>query len=206
MIVIINYSVGNIGSIINMFKRIGVKAKLSSDIEDIKSAEKLFLPGVGSFGHGMDCLKKSGLIDVIEDKVFNDKTPVMGVCLGMQMLLEHSEEGDCDGLGWIKGKVQYFQLAAEQKDIKIPHMGWNVIEPQQSSPLLNNFEDEARFYFAHSYHAVCESTQNILATTHHGYDFASVVSNGNIYGAQFHPEKSHKFGMQLLKNFAAMEI
>jgi len=200
--IIIDYNVGNIGSIINMFKRIGAKASLSSDKDEIAQADKLFLPGVGSFGHGMRCLKDSGLIDTIEQRIFDDKVPVMGVCLGMQLMFEHSEEGNCDGLGWIKGNVKYFDLPPEQKHLKIPHMGWNIADLKNVSPLTNDFEDETRFYFAHSYHAVCEDKNNILATTNHGYDFPSIVSSGNIFGAQFHPEKSHKFGMKILKNFA----
>lgn len=204
MITIIDYNVGNIGSIVNMFKRIGVKASLSSNRDEIATADKLFLPGVGSFGHGMNCLKKSGLIDLLEDRIFKNKVPVMGVCLGMQLLFENSEEGNCDGLGWIKGQVKYFDLPLEQQKLKIPHMGWNVADLKKTSPLTNDFEDESRFYFAHSYHAVCANQDNVLATTHHGYDFPSIVSSGNIFGAQFHPEKSHKFGMKLLKNFAEM--
>jgi glutamine amidotransferase len=203
--IIVDYNVGNIGSIVNMFKKIGVRATLSSDENVIANADKIFFPGVGSFGHGMACLKKSGLIDVLEQKILKDNVPVLGVCLGMQLMFEHSEEGDCEGLGWIKGCVKHFDLHKIDKNLKVPHMGWNQIKVKQSLDLINNLPDEPRFYFAHSYHAVCDDESNVLATANHGYDFPCVVQNGNVYGAQFHPEKSHKFGMSLLKNFTEME-
>lgn len=203
--IIVDYNVGNIGSIVNMFKKIGVRATLSSDENVIANADKIFFPGVGSFGHGMACLEKSGLIDVLEQRILKDNVPVLGVCLGMQLMFEHSEEGDCDGLGWIKGQVKHFDINKMDNHLKVPHMGWNQIHLTQKSDLTHKLPNDPRFYFAHSYHAVCDDDCNVLATVNHGYDLPCVVQNNNIYGAQFHPEKSHKFGMALLKNFTEME-
>lgn len=199
--IIIDYNVGNIGSIVSMLKKIGVKAKLSSNKEEILDANRLLLPGVGSFDNGMKHLRESGLIEVLNKKVIEDKTPILGICLGMQLLLEKSEEGKEQGLGWIKGEVKKFDFGDNQKRLKVPHMGWNIATPINKNSLFKNFEEECRFYFVHSYYAVCKNNENILAKTHYGYDFASSIHQDNIYGAQFHPEKSHKYGMHLLKNF-----
>lgn len=200
-VVIIDYKVGNIGSIINMFKKIGVEAKLSSSKEEILNADKLVLPGVGSFDNGMKNLRESGLIEVLNKKVLKDNTPLLGICLGMQLLMESSEEGRERGLGWIDGEVKKFYFGENKDKLKIPHMGWNIVVPTNKETLYNGFGEENRFYFVHSYHVVCKNKENILGTTHFGYDFASSVYKNNIFGVQFHPEKSHKFGMQLLKNF-----
>lgn len=202
--IIVDYKIGNIGSIINMFKKIGVKAKLSSNKEEILNAKKLILPGVGSFDNGMRHLKESGLIDILNKKVLEDKTPILGICLGMQLLMDSSEEGIEKGLGWIKGEVKKFQFNSSDK-LKVPHMGWNLVNPTKKDSLYRDFSDESRFYFVHSYHAVCENEENILATTNYGYKFTSSIYKDNIYGAQFHPEKSHKFGMKLLKNFVELD-
>lgn len=200
--IIIDYGAGNIGSIINMLKKIGVPSKLSRRAEDIFNATHLILPGVGAFDHGMSCLEKSKLISPLNQAVFEKNTPILGICLGMQMLFEQSEEGELPGLGWISGSVIRFSKKQMVGANKIPHMGWNSVIPKNASPLFNGLEDEARFYFVHSYHVQCNNEKDIIGQTHYGYPFTSSVNKDNIYGAQFHPEKSHKFGMQLLKNFS----
>ena len=204
-LIIVDYKVGNIGSIVNMFKRIGVNAILSSDENEILSADKLLLPGVGSFDNGMKNLKASGLIKVLNKKVIEEKTPILGICLGMQLLMDSSDEGKEEGLGWISGEVKKFNFAMNEEKLKVPHMGWNIARPMKKDSLFKGFSEEARFYFVHSYHAVCDNKDNVLANTHYGYDFASSISKDNIYGAQFHPEKSHKFGMKLLQNFMELK-
>lgn len=201
-VVIIDYKIGNIGSIINMFKKIGVEAKLSSNKDEIFNAEKLILPGVGSFDNGMKNLRESGLIEVLNNKVLKDNTPLLGICLGMQLLMESSEEGKERGLGWIDGEVKKFCFGENKDKLKVPHMGWNTVVPTNKETLYKGFDEENRFYFVHSYHVVCKNKENILGTSHFGYDFTSSIYKNNIFGVQFHPEKSHKFGMQLLKNFA----
>jgi len=202
--IIVDYNVGNIGSIVNMFKKIGVKARLSSDKSEILAADKLLLPGVGSFDHGMKSLYQSGLIDVLNRKVLEDKTPILGICLGMQLLLSGSDEGSEPGLGWIKGRVKRFDFSKLPEKLKIPHMGWNVVYPKNNQCLFKYFDEEARFYFVHSYYVECEDSRDSLATTLYGDIFTSAVGRENVYGAQFHPEKSHRFGMQLLKNFVEL--
>lgn len=201
MIVIIDYGLGNLGSIQNMFKKVGAKSIVSSDISEIKNADKLVLPGVGAFDNGMENLQKMGLIPILNEKVLVNKTPILGICLGMQLLSKKSEEGRLPGLGWINAETIKFSFNNLQANLKIPHMGWNTISIKKESPLLAEMYPDARFYFVHSYHLVCHSPQDILTTTHHGYKFTSMVQRDNIFGAQFHPEKSHKFGMKLFKNF-----
>ncbi len=199
-IIIIDYGVGNIGSIVNMFKRIGVKATLSSDETQIMQANKLLLPGVGSFDKGMLNLQHSGLMNVLERKVVEQKTPILGICLGMQLLFEKSEEGELPGLRWIAGEVRRFDFKS-QSALRVPQMGWNEIRATDYNSLFYGLEIEARFYFAHSYYVECREAAEILATTEYGGAFVSAVNKGNIWGVQFHPEKSHRFGLQLLKNF-----
>jgi len=201
MIVIIDYAMGNLGSVVNMFKKIGEQAIISSDIETIRQADKLILPGVGAFDSGMKKLQERGLISVLNSKVLEDGTPVLGLCLGMQLLTRCSEEGQLPGLGWLDAETIRFKPDATNSTLKVPHMGWNSLRICQSHPLLNGFETEPRFYFVHSYYVTCADPQNILAQTHYGEEFTSVVGKGNILGVQFHPEKSHKFGMRLLRNF-----
>ena len=206
MIVILDYGVGNLGSIQNMILRAGGRAIISSDINLIASAKGFILPGVGAFDHGMKKLKSSGMLDILESRVIKHNVPILGVCLGMQMLFNNSEEGDIPGLGWIDGSVKKFKFERQDSliKLKIPHMGWNIATPEVQQSLFKGFEDDARFYFVHSYHVVCNDKENVLATTQYGYDFTSSVYKNNIYGVQFHPEKSHRFGMKLFKNF--MEI
>lgn len=205
MITIIDYGMGNLGSIQNMLKKVGAAAIISSSIDDIEQADKLILPGVGAFGHGMQQIEQRGLLPVLNEKVLGQKTPILGICLGMQLLTEHSEEGDVEGLGWIKGETVRFRLNGEHPGLKVPHMGWNEVTIHTDNTLFKDVQDEdTGFYFVHSYHVVCAQEEDVLATTHHGYDFVSAVQRGHIMGTQFHPEKSHKYGMRLLKNFAEM--
>lgn len=202
MITIIDYGMGNLGSMHNMLKKIGAEAVVSSDKDVISKSAKLILPGVGSFDAGMGRLKEKGLITVLEERVLGAKIPIMGVCLGMQLLCNGSEEGDMPGLGWVHAETVRFKFKEEMAHLKIPHMGWNQINIKKSTPLLADLESDNRFYFVHSYHVVCSEPENILSTTSYGTDFTSAIINDNVMGVQFHPEKSHKFGMKLLKNFA----
>jgi glutamine amidotransferase len=183
-----------------MLKKIGVEANISSDIKDIKKSDKLILPGVGAFNTGMENLQQLGLISLLNDEVINHKKPILGLCLGMQLLARKSEEGNLFGLSWLDAEVVKFKF--DDKNLKIPHMGWNTIIPKRQSSLLTGLDSDYRFYFVHSYHFECRDSKDILANTFYGYEFPSIVQKGNIYGVQFHPEKSHKFGMKLLKNFA----
>ena len=201
-ITIINYNVGNIQSIVNMLKKIGHSAIVTSKAEDIKNADKLILPGVGSFDYGMEQLENSNLIEIIKDKVLKEKTPILGICLGAQLFLQSSEEGIKKGFGWFDATVVKFNF--DKPSFKIPHMGWNEIEVKKVNPLLKSLNNDSRFYFVHSYHFKFQKQEDVLTTTEYGYSFASSFSKENIYGVQFHPEKSHKFGMTLLKNFAQL--
>ncbi len=202
MITIVNYGMGNLGSVLNMFKRIGVPAKITSEIKEIESAEKLLLPGVGAFSAAMDLLNKKGFREVLDFKAKHQKIPILGICLGMQLLTNSSEEGNVAGLGWIDATTTKFVLNSQE--YKIPHMGWNYIKPQNKSEILEKLDHESKFYFVHSYFVSCKNRDNALATTSYGRDFDAVIGQENIYGAQFHPEKSHKFGMQLFNNFAQL--
>jgi glutamine amidotransferase len=200
-IVIIDYGLGNLGSIKNMLKKIGFEAAISSSISDIGAAEKLILPGVGNFDQGMRNLEASGFLPVLEDRVTQKKTPILGICLGMQLFARRSEEGESTGLGWIDTEVVRFKFDDKERRLKIPHMGWNLVKICQKSPLFEEMYPEPRFYFVHSYHVACTSEEEVLTQTSYGYEFVSSVKKENIYGVQFHPEKSHKFGMKLLDNF-----
>lgn len=201
---IVDYGLGNLGSIVNMFRRIGANAKLVEHPDDLLCAERILLPGVGAFDTGMRCLRERNFIEVLRQKVKVQKTPVLGICLGMQLMSEASEEGDEPGLGWIQAKTVDIKRHSDPAlKIKFPHVGWNYIDPIRSHFLLSDFPDDPRFYFVHRYMVLCENQDNILALTRYGdIDVTAMVVSGNIIGAQFHPEKSHKFGMQLLRNFS----
>ncbi|MCI3922711.1 imidazole glycerol phosphate synthase subunit HisH [Paenibacillus sp. TRM 82003] len=201
MIAVIDYGMGNVNSIVNMFKKIGVASMLASSVDQIQRADKLVLPGVGSFDAGMRKLQQSGLVDAIKKHALLDNKPLMGICLGMQMLGKRSEEGTEDGLSLIPFENKRFSFG-DRKDLKIPHMGWDFVKISKNDPVVTNFDSEQRYYFVHSYHAVCELEENVLMRCDYGYSFAAAVNHCNIYGFQFHPEKSHKFGMALLDNFA----
>lgn len=197
MIVIIDIGVGNVGSMLNMLRKVGVEGCISSDPDEINNSTALILPGVGAFDHVVEALNRSNLKEVIENKVLKEKVPFLGVCVGMQLLFEKSEEGTLAGLGWIPGEVKKFQL----QNLKVPHMGWNIVRTTQENSLLPITEEEQRFYFVHSYHAHCDK-EYAIGTSQYGYDFVCAVKRDNIFGVQFHPEKSHRFGMELFKRFA----
>lgn len=198
MIVIIDYGMGNLRSVEKAFKRIGIKPSISSERKVIEKARKLILPGVGNYANGIVNLKQYGILNILNKKVLKDKIPVLGICLGMQLFTDWGEEGNVAGLGWIKGKTTRFKF---NEEYKIPHMGWNTIIKQKSNSLLNKLKNDSSFYFVHSYHVECEDKKDILATTNYGTNFISMIQKNNIYGTQFHPEKSHSTGLQLLKNF-----
>ncbi len=214
MIVIVDYGMGNLGSILNMLKKIGAEAKISSDHAEIAAGHKLILPGVGAFDTAMRNLEASGLRAVLDEQVLARRIPTLGVCLGMQLLTEGSEEGSLPGLGWIAGTTKKFRFDGDGATaaLKVPHMGWNTIAlPTRAGdtprPLVHGLDDPSqrtRFYFVHSYHVTVRDPADAAALTHYGHDFVSMVQKGHIMGTQFHPEKSHKFGMQLLRNFAEM--
>ncbi len=198
MISIIDNELGNINSISNMLNKIGVESRIVNNPLEIDRGDKIILPGVGSFDYGMEKLENSGWKQVLFEKI-NEGSFVLGICLGMQLLFDKSEEGNLPGLGLISGKIIKFNF--EDKNTKVPHMGWNDVTLSSKSALIN-MNEEQRFYFVHSYHAVCDSKNNSIAYTYYGYNFSSVVQNGRVYGVQFHPEKSHRFGMNLLTNFS----
>lgn len=202
MITIIDYGMGNLGSVKNMFKKIGEDSIISSDKEEIKAATKILLPGVGSFDNAMRNLKDLDLIDLIKEKVLRDKTPIMGICLGMQLLTNASEEGSLEGFGFIDAYASKFNFENINEELPIPHMGWNRTNLEKDSKLYeNNDEKNRRFYFVHSYAVQCNNKSDILTTTEYGYKFVSSFEKNHIIGCQFHPEKSHKYGMKLFKNF-----
>jgi glutamine amidotransferase len=204
MITIVDYGLGNLGSMANMMKKIGAPARVSSDPADILSAEKLVLPGIGAFDQGIQSLRDRGLIDILNKRVLNDQIPVIGVCLGMQLLGLASEEGTEKGLGWIPATTRWFRNTPQCENLRVPHMGWNEAHARGADPIMEGLHDKPRFYFVHSYHVVCENADDIVATTPYGIEFTSILRHRNIWGAQFHPEKSHRFGMQLLRNFARL--
>jgi len=201
MIVIVDYGLGNLASVLNMFKKAGIEnVCVSCDEKVIANASKLVLPGVGSFDAGMKNLEDSKLIPLLYKKVFEDETPILGICLGMQLLTKRSEEGEKSGLGWIDAETVKFNLNSSLK-LKVPHMGWNYITVQKQNSLIDSI-CKSRFYFVHSYYVKCFDQSQSLATSHFGNDFTCMVMKDNIYGVQFHPEKSLKFGMKLLENFS----
>ncbi|MBI2389036.1 MAG: imidazole glycerol phosphate synthase subunit HisH [Deltaproteobacteria bacterium] len=200
MIVVVDYGLCNVGSVLNMLKRIGAAAEISSDPARVGQADKLILPGVGAFDNGMANIERLGLLPVLDLKVRVEKTPILGICLGMQLLTRRSEEGDRPGLGWIEADTRRFRLEPSGA-LRVPHMGWNELKPTRSHPLLEGLGHDARFYFVHSYHAVCDDVNDAIANAHYGYDFAAVIARDNVMGTQFHPEKSHRFGLALLRNF-----
>jgi glutamine amidotransferase len=202
MTTIINYNLGNPKSIKNMLSYLGIDAVISDDLNTLKSADRLILPGVGHFAHGMKQLNDLGFTDVIKEHALTQQKPILGICLGMQLMTNFSEEGDVDGLGLINAQTKKFQL--QDKSLKIPHMGWNEVSWQKESPILNSLSEKPRYYFVHSYFMECNNQNDVLGTTHYGQDFVSAFQHDNIIGMQFHPEKSHQFGMELLKNFTKL--
>lgn len=199
MVGIINYGLGNLGSIQNMLKVIGEKSVISSDIPTLTKCDHLILPGVGAFDAGMRKLTENGLVGFIKEQTLVKNKPILGICLGMQLLGRKSEEGTLLGLNLIPFDNIRFKL--DSSELKVPHMGWDVVNFKQESPLIKNLKGTQRYYFVHSYHAECDSMENVLMTCDYGYEFTAAVTKNNIMGVQFHPEKSHDFGMALLKNF-----
>lgn len=198
-IVIIDYGVGNVGSILNMLKRIDVNIIASNLKIEIENADKLILPGVGAFDYGMEMLEKSGFKELVINHALVKKKPILGICLGMQMLGKKSQEGIKDGLNLIPFESKKFKF---DNNLKVPHMGWDISDITiKNDPIFKGIMEEQRYYFVHSYHAVCDEEKYELMSCEYGYKFSSAVKKDNIYGVQFHPEKSHKFGMKLLENF-----
>ena len=202
MITIIDYNTGNLGRIKNMLKHLGISSQITNDKEVIEKAEKLILPGVGHFDYGMQQLNKSNLIPLLNKKVLEDKTPILGICLGVQLFTEYSEEGTEKGLGWIKGKTISFDKSKLSSNQKIPNMGWADVYDYKQSKLFENMPEDPRFYFVHSYHLELDNPTDFLVTSNYGYEFAAGIEHENLLGVQFHPEKSHKYGMKMLENFA----
>lgn len=205
MIHLIDYGVGNIQAFLNTFKRLGIEAKRVSVSEELCDATHLILPGVGAFDHAMRLFNDSGLRENIEKMVLINKIPVLGICVGMQMLAGESDEGSVPGLNWIPGRVRAFSSDVNLKMLPLPHMGWNDVNISINHPLLKNFSDDLKFYFLHSYYYECENAGHVIATANYGLDFDCIIAAGNIFGIQCHPEKSHSYGAQLLKNFSEIE-
>lgn len=203
MIAIVDYDMGNVASVANMLKRVGVRdAVLSRDANVLGRAAALILPGVGAFDRGMRNLEDFGLLDVLNDAVLNRRVPVLGICLGMQLLTRSSEEGERAGLGWIDACTKRFSFSADA-GLKVPHMGWNYIRSTRENPLFSDSGPQ-RFYFVHGYYVSCADPDDVIATARYGHDFACAINRENVYGVQFHPEKSHRFGMALLESFAGL--
>lgn len=205
MIAIIDYGLGNVLAFVNVYRRLNIPVTVAKDADDLTGASKLILPGVGSFDHAMEQLDGSGMRPVLERLVIGNGMPLLGVCVGMQMLAESSEEGKLPGLNWLAGTVKKFDVSAFPSGTHLPHMGWNDVTPVESNTLFRGMEEDARFYFLHSYYFQCANSENILAHCDYHGEFCCAVKSGNIYGVQFHPEKSHHWGTQLLKNFAELQ-
>ena len=201
MITIVDYGMGNLGSICNMLKRIGAAAEVTADPAVLARATKILLPGVGAFDSAMQRINTSGLRSVLDHKALHECVPIMGICLGMQLLTRGSEEGKLPGLGWIPAATLRFP---QVPGLKVPHMGWNVVTPARDSPLIAGLAAESRYYFVHSYYVRTDDRRDAVLTSHYGVTFDAVVVHDNLCGAQFHPEKSHKYGMSFLSNFARM--
>jgi imidazole glycerol-phosphate synthase subunit HisH len=199
--VIVDYGMGNLRSIQHKLKSIEIESWITSDVLEIEKADVIIFPGVGHFARGMQNLNGYGLIPVLTRKVIEEKTPIMGICLGMQLFTQRSEEGNVEGLGWIDAITRKFNFDGAQEMLRLPHIAWNTLSPARESPLLDHLRPDQRFYFIHSYHVCCNNPNDVLTTTRYGYEFVSSVRHANIFGVQFHPEKSHLDGMQLIRNF-----
>lgn len=204
MIAIVDYGLGNIAAFASVYNKANIKVSVARTADDLKGASKLILPGVGHFDHAMRLLQQSGMLDALNQMVLGDKVPVIGVCVGMQILARSSDEGELPGLGWIDAHVRAFKSSDIARNLAVPHMGWNDVRPLLPSPLFDTLQAGARFYFLHSYYISCDRQEDVLATCNYGADFACAVRSSNIYGVQFHPEKSHSFGDRLLRNFAEL--
>jgi glutamine amidotransferase len=203
VIVIVDHGMGNLGSIDNMLRKIGADARRSSDREVIARADKVVLAGIGAFDGAAARLAELGLIDVLNDLALDRRVPILGVCLGMQLMAKSSEEGEQTGLGWIDADVRRFSFAPSVR-LPVPHMGWEVVTPTRQSPLFDAAGEELRFYFSHAYHLVCHDPGDVVATATYGYEFPAAVEHDNILGTQFHPEKSHVFGLDVYRRFVRL--
>lgn len=202
MITIIDYGLGNVLAFANVYSRLNIPFAVAKSSNDLVNATKLILPGVGSFDHAMQQLNQSGMRMMVEELVTTSRIPVLGICVGMQMLAKSSSEGALPGLGWIDGEVKKFDISLMPRGTNLPHMGWNDVKPVEDGGLFKDMRQDARFYFLHSYYFECHRQSDVLAVTDYGGQFSCAVNRDNVYGVQFHPEKSHHFGSQLLKNFA----
>jgi glutamine amidotransferase len=202
MITILDYGSGNISAIKNIYERLNISFEFAATKEQLQRADHILLPGVGAFDETISTLTAKGYFGILNQKVLEEKVPILGICVGMQMLADSSEEGKLDGLGWIHGRVKKFDRNLIPDKPKIPHLGWNSIEIIRDCPLFKNIDPEIGFYFVHSYYYECADMSDVICKTQYGTYFHSAINNGNIYGVQFHPEKSHENGIQLLRNFA----
>ena len=202
MITIVDYGLGNVGAFANTYKRMDIPVRTARTAAELATAERIVLPGVGAFDHAMDLLNASGMREALQDLVVTKQRPVVGVCVGMQMLADGSDEGVRAGLGWIPGRVRHFSHASANVELPMPHMGWNDVTPVAGERLFRGLEADARFYFLHSFYFEAADPADVAAHTSYGIEFGSAVRRGHIHGVQFHPEKSHHFGSTLLKNFA----
>lgn len=204
MIHIVDYGLGNVQAFVTLYKGLGVEAVRARSAEELRGAGKLILPGVGAFDQAMGLLNASGMRQALEQLVIGEKVPVLGICVGMQILADSSDEGIGTGLNWVKGRVRSFDSNPASSLLPLPHMGWNDVSPSTGSPLFKGIEDDARFYFLHSYYFECADASSSAAIADYGFQFDCAVQNGNVFGVQFHPEKSHHWGATLLKNFAEL--
>jgi glutamine amidotransferase len=203
MIKIVDYGLGNIAAFHHVYKQLNVEVATARTADDLRDATKVILPGVGAFDRAIQLLDRSGMRASLDDLVLGKRVPLLGVCVGMQMLARSSDEGGALGLGWIDGAVRSF-AAVSGLDLRVPHMGWNDIEPVRNAALFEGTEPQPRFYFLHSYYVVCDDARDVAATAHYGIQFHCAVQRGNIHGVQFHPEKSHRFGAGILQRFASL--
>lgn len=204
MITIIDYGVGNIFAFQNVYKRLNIPTRIAKSVEDLKEVDKLILPGVGAFDYAMSQLNNSGMRERLDELVLNQKIPVIGICVGMQMMGNKSDEGNLEGLNWIDANIRKFDEDTIQQRTKLPHMGWNDVMPTSNHPLFQGLEQDAIFYFLHSFYFECNNVDDSIATSNYGMNFTSAANHDNVYGIQFHPEKSHNYGEQLLHNFAKL--
>jgi glutamine amidotransferase len=204
MITIIDYGVGNINAFVNVYKRLNVLTKIAKTAADLEDCQKIILPGVGHFDHAMSELVKSGMRERLDELVLVKKVPIIGICVGMQMMGNSSDEGKQEGLRWIDASIKKFDETQIQQVTRLPHMGWNDVHPVMSNPLFEGLEKGALFYFLHSYYFECNNKADILATSEYGGEFTCAAHHENVYGIQFHPEKSHHYGETLLHNFAKL--
>lgn len=204
MIVLIDYGVGNISAFLNIYKQLNIPARTAKTVAELEGAEKLILPGVGHFDYAMQRFNDSGMRETVDEMVRTGKKPVIGICVGMQMMAKSSDEGQLPGLGWIDAHVEKFSDSQRSAKMPLPHMGWNDVYALKNNPLFTGLEQDARFYFLHSYYFKCTLPQDAVAEAEYGIRFTAAVNHENVYGIQCHPEKSHHFGIQLLKNFAEL--